>query len=83
MRALITATANITGRIVGAIMGGSITVVTAGTVVTTGGGSNAVTTGGGGSNIGPSANIGPGTALTTVCSKEGDVPRSDPKKVLH
>ena len=54
MRALITATTNITGRIVGAIMGGSITVVTAGTVVTIiGGGSNAITNDGGGSNAGP------------------------------
>ena len=77
MRALITATANMTGRIVGAIIGGSMTVVTAGTVVTV------LTV--------PVVAPPPDTAVapsTTVCNKDGPVPKRDPAircfpKMLH
>ena len=88
MRALITAAANMTGRIVAAIIGGFMTVVTIGAVVTAGIVVTAGPTNGLSSSAARSgpAIVGPPPPpppVEIIWSMEGDDPRRDPKKILN
>ena len=84
MRALITAAANMTGRIVAAIIGGFMTVVTIGAVVTAGIVVTAGPTNGLSSSAAGSVNVGPPPPpVEIIWSMEGDDPRRDPKKILN
>jgi len=81
MRALITAAANMTGRIVAAIIGGFMTVVTIGAVVTAGIVVTAGPTNGLSSRAarsGPAIVGPPPPPVEIIWSMEGDDPRRDP-----